>query len=332
MILADKIIELRKRSGWSQEELAHQLGVSRQAVSKWESAASIPDLDKILKLSQVFGVSTDYLLKDEIEQEPAMDVADNMEDEEEQIRKLSLEESIEFLEVKEEQARRIAPAIAALILSPELLIFLGGLQECGVVQLSENAAAGIGIIALLCIIGCAVAVMILSAMKTEKYEFMEKEAIRLEYGVEGIVQKKKDGFEATYRTGIAIGVVLCILCVIPLFVGVVFEATDMVMVLCVNLLLALVAAAVYLFVRVGTKWESYQILLQEGDYSLKKKQERRKMSPIAGIYWGIIVFLYLGSSLFTGAWDRTWIIWPCAGVLYGVLCGIVSLMGKKRRE
>lgn len=64
MILADKIAELRKKNGWSQEELAGQLGVSRQSVSKWESAASIPDLDKILKLSELFGVSTDYLLKD----------------------------------------------------------------------------------------------------------------------------------------------------------------------------------------------------------------------------------------------------------------------------
>ncbi len=67
MILADKITELRKRSGWSQEELAGPAGVSRQAVSKWESAASIPDLDKILKLSQLFDVSTDTLLKDEID-------------------------------------------------------------------------------------------------------------------------------------------------------------------------------------------------------------------------------------------------------------------------
>ena len=64
MILADKIAELRKKNGWSQEELAGQLGVSRQSVSKWESASSMPDLDKILKMSEIFGVSTDYLLKD----------------------------------------------------------------------------------------------------------------------------------------------------------------------------------------------------------------------------------------------------------------------------
>ena len=65
MILAEKIMEMRKKNGWSQEELAYQLGVSRQSVSKWESGASIPDLERILKLSEIFGVSTDYLLKEE---------------------------------------------------------------------------------------------------------------------------------------------------------------------------------------------------------------------------------------------------------------------------
>ncbi len=69
MILADKIINERKKNGWSQEELAEKLGVSRQSVSKWEGAQAIPDLQKILKLSELFGVSTDFLLKDDIEGE-----------------------------------------------------------------------------------------------------------------------------------------------------------------------------------------------------------------------------------------------------------------------
>ena len=50
MILADKITEERKKNGWSQEELANQLGVSRQAVSKWESAGAVPDLQRILQM------------------------------------------------------------------------------------------------------------------------------------------------------------------------------------------------------------------------------------------------------------------------------------------
>ena len=69
MILAEKIILLRKKNEWSQEELAEQLGISRQSVSKWESGASIPDLDKIVRMSKLFDVSTDYLLKDSLEEE-----------------------------------------------------------------------------------------------------------------------------------------------------------------------------------------------------------------------------------------------------------------------
>ena len=65
MIFADKLIALRKKAGWSQEELAEKLNVTRQSVSKWEGAQSVPDIDKILQMSRLFGVTTDYLLKDE---------------------------------------------------------------------------------------------------------------------------------------------------------------------------------------------------------------------------------------------------------------------------
>ncbi len=65
MILAEKITYLRKQKEWSQEELADQMEISRQSVSKWESGASIPELDKIIRMSMIFGVSTDFLLKDE---------------------------------------------------------------------------------------------------------------------------------------------------------------------------------------------------------------------------------------------------------------------------
>ncbi|MDU2598308.1 helix-turn-helix transcriptional regulator, partial [Anaerococcus sp.] len=60
MILADKIINLRKKEGMTQEDLANEIGVSRQSVSKWEASMSMPDLDKIMKLSRIFGVSTDF--------------------------------------------------------------------------------------------------------------------------------------------------------------------------------------------------------------------------------------------------------------------------------
>ena len=69
MTIGEKIQACRKSNGLSQEELASTLGVSRQALSKWECNTSVPDIDKIVGLSNYFGVSTDYLLKDDISDE-----------------------------------------------------------------------------------------------------------------------------------------------------------------------------------------------------------------------------------------------------------------------
>ena len=66
---AEPFSALRKKAGWSQEELAEQLGVTRQSVSKWEGAQSVPDMDKVVQMSRLFGVTTDFLLKDELSEE-----------------------------------------------------------------------------------------------------------------------------------------------------------------------------------------------------------------------------------------------------------------------
>ena len=69
MKFEEKLMALRKKNGMSQEDLAEQLGVSRQAVSRWELGATLPDAPNLLKLSDIFGVTVDYLLRDECEGE-----------------------------------------------------------------------------------------------------------------------------------------------------------------------------------------------------------------------------------------------------------------------
>ena len=66
-MLSEKLYQLRKKSGLSQEQLAEQLNVSRQAISKWESGNAFPESEKLIIISNYFGVSVDYLLKDDIE-------------------------------------------------------------------------------------------------------------------------------------------------------------------------------------------------------------------------------------------------------------------------
>ena len=74
MKLAEKLFELRKEKGWSQEKLAEQINVSRQSISKWESGQVFPEIEKIIELSKIFQVTTDYLLLDENSEKTSTEV------------------------------------------------------------------------------------------------------------------------------------------------------------------------------------------------------------------------------------------------------------------
>ena len=154
MILADKIIRLRKRNGWSQEELAAKMNVSRQAVSKWESAQSTPDLQKVLRLAEIFGVSIDYLLKDELKSETGTEILEYAA-EESSVRSVSMEEANAFMEWRRKTAPTLAGAVALCIISPALLIFLAGLSDSHIGNISENMATGAGISVLLLLVAAA---------------------------------------------------------------------------------------------------------------------------------------------------------------------------------
>ena len=125
MIFADKLITLRKKAGWSQEELAEKLNVTRQSVSKWEGAQSVPDIDKILQLSRLFGVTTDYLLKDDAA-EP-----EYTEDDTSPLPRVTLAQANDYLAKTQTNAPKLALATALCIISPIPLLALGTLSEFG---------------------------------------------------------------------------------------------------------------------------------------------------------------------------------------------------------
>ena len=78
-MLSEKLYQLRKKSGLSQEQLAEQLNVSRQAISKWESGTAVPESEKLITISNYFGVSVDYLLRDD-EEDKAKAIVSVMEE------------------------------------------------------------------------------------------------------------------------------------------------------------------------------------------------------------------------------------------------------------
>ena len=331
MILADKIIFLRKQQGWNQEQLAEQLGVSRQAVSKWESGTSIPDLDKIIKMSNVFGVATDYLLKDEIEELPktaTAETATSYDDDDSVL--ITIDDAHTYMNLCEKLAKFFALGVALCIICPVPLILLGGLSEKSAFPLTEDAAGGIGAAILLLSVAIGVAILIVCGMQTSKWEFIEKKTLTLEYGIKGIVEKKKAQYEKRHIISITAGVVLCIVGAVPIIVGAAFGASDIQMVCCVDLLLVMVACGVFLFVQSGVINDCYRKLLQEDEFSAKTKLTNRRLETASTVYWCSAVAIYLLWSFTTMEWHRTWIIWPVAGVFYAVVEAVAKSVIKKK--
>lgn len=331
MILAEKIINLRKKNGWSQEELAEKLGVTRQSISKYEGAQSIPDLDKILKLSEIFGVTTDYLIKDELEEEEyaPSQMHENESESDRSVHKVTMEMANEYLQIIDWSAGKTAFATMLCILSPIVLLMLGAMSEMPDYHISENVAAGIGICVLIVLIAIAVTIFILCGMKTKKYEFMEKEDIETAYEVSGMVKEKRDAYHSLYVTQLVIGITCCICSVIPLFGTLAVSESDFYMVSAVCMLLTLVAIGTYFIVRSAAKMNAMNQLLEEEDYTRQKKHENKKMSGPVTVYWLIATAIYLAWSFTTNDWDRTWIIWPVVGVLFPAFFAIVNGIRKK---
>ena len=330
MILSEKITEERKKNGWSQEELAEKLSVSRQAVSKWESAQSTPDLQKIIRLAELFEVSTDYLLRDEIISEQYM-VKPEYKEEKASIHSVSMEEANAFLNWKRKRAPMMAGAVALCILSPVLLIFLAGLSDSHIWGLSENMACGVGLTVLMLMVAGTVFIFISGGLQGKTYEYLETEQIETAYGVSGLVKEKKKEYESVYLKGIAIGVVLCILAVIPLFMVMAMEAPDYIVTASVSVLLMLVAAGVYLIIHVSIVRGGYDMLLQEGDYSLKEKKYKEKINIFSTVYWCTATAIYLGWSFWTQRWDFTWLVWPVAGVMFGAVSAVAKILVKDEK-
>ena len=323
MILADKIIDLRKREGLSQEQLAAKLGVSRQSVSKWEGAQSTPDMDKIIKLADLFGVSTDYLLRDEIESltdSPANAQPDASLDEAgEPLDPVSMEEANAFLDANRVYSARVALGVALCVASSVVMFVLEALQAADVIPVSEDAAISIGIIVLLVLVGIAVALFIVNGMRMKPYNHLKENALDTAYGVDGMVRERREASSRTRVRSLTWGVVLCVVSCIPFFLACAVSPNDFSMMMGVAFILLLIAGGVYLIVYACMLDGGYKMLLEEEDYSRDSKRFNKKYG---GVYWGVVTGVYLIVSFLTMAWVITWVIWPVAGVAYGVFAAV----------
>ena len=332
MTFSEKISALRKQKGWSQEELAEKLMVTRQAVSKWESAQSMPDLDKLVQLSEALGVSTDYLLTDEQAQSaPVPATAEQTV----KPRHVTQEEARRYLQLQTAAIPKTTLGVALCVWSPIALIGLPVLRSTLNWGFPEEICSGIGLCVLLVMVAAGVALLLTASGKLREFEYLEREPIETDNGAREQalhMQREMASFCTRQNT---IGVVLCILSVLPLFALMCVPGVpDGYYSLAVCALLLLVGIACLLLVRMGSMRGAVDKLLEQGDYTRENKAKSRFVGAVSAAYWLVVTAAFLFYTFGpngNGQPQYSWFIWAVAGVLYGALMAALSVYRKKTK-
>ena len=332
MTFSEKISALRKQKGWSQEELAEKLMVTRQAVSKWESAQSMPDLDKLVQLSEALGVSTDYLLKDEQAQSaPVPATAEQTV----KPRHVTQEEARRYLQLQTAAIPKTTLGVALCVWSSIVLIGLPVLRSTLNWGFPEEICSGIGLCVLLVMVAAGVALLLTASGKLREFEYLEREPIETDNGArEQALSMQREVLPICAKRN-TIGVVLCILSVLPLFALMCVPGVpDGYYSLAVCALLLLVGIACLLLVRAGSMRGAVDKLLEQGDYTRENKAKSRFVGAVSAAYWLVVTAVFLFYTFGpngNGQPQYSWFIWAVAGVLYGALMAALSVYRKKTK-
>lgn len=233
-----------------------------------------------------------------------------------------------YLQVSKETSKQDALGVAIILLGVAILIFLNALAERGV--LVENIAQAMGVGGLLLLIALAVYIFIMAGMKGEKYEQLERTPVKIDPYLHDRIAQMKEGYRPGFARRIAGGVAIILLSVVALVTVAILEVGgDFTLMLLVAGLLVAVALAVGLFITSSSQMEAYDKLLNEGDYTLQHKSGNSFAEKISSPYWMLVVAIYLTWSFISDAWGISWIIWPIAGVLFGLIAAISGSFGRQ---
>lgn len=325
MILADKIMKLRKESGMSQEELAERLNVSRQAVSKWECSETIPDLQKIIQLSELFSVSTDYLLKDEIisidrnaMNKEAITDSNDVSEGQDGKRKLTIAEANDYIEYKEKSSLLTGLATFLCVISPITLLVL-----LGFAGIESATAIIIGLTTLFILVGGGTAIFILNSYRGDVFGYIYKGNYELDYGVDTLIEQRKKSYRNLYVATNIIATILCILSPLPTIITA-LTAPVYAVVWGVSGTVFVVAIASLMFVFAYVKWDGFATVLNNrgNSVSIEVKKKNKAINDLSSAYWMIASAIYLLVSFLTDAWHITWIIWIVASAGELIISGI----------
>ena len=286
----------------------------------------MPDMDKVVQMSRLFGVSTDFLLKDELEEETPCAAA---QDDDTPLRRVTMKQASAYLALRKAAAPKVAFAVLLCIVSPVTLLLLAAMSEVQRFHISENAAAGIGLCVLLGLVALAVSIFLRTSAEAKEYRFLEEEPFETEYGVEGMVRQRQREYKDTHTRLVTV----CVLAAVPLFAAMCISGSDLLYIAAVCALLVLVAIGCLALVTAGVYQGAMEQLLEEGDYTRPQKKHHKLMGTVTMIYWltaTAVFLLYTYGPHGNGQPRYSWIIWAVAGVLYAAVMGIVRIISRSR--
>lgn len=303
MNFAEKLQKLRKEHGLSQEELADQLSVSRQAVSRWENGQGFPETDKLLFLSSLFNVSLDYLLKNE--GLPA-------EADGEQGYYASREMVDGFLSSKRQGARRIALGVAVIILS---VCFPLLLDEPGSPRLEE-----LGVVLLLIGVAIGVAILVMQGFRPKHYEELEQQPLVFDNTFLREFKAQYAQRRRRYGKLIVAGILI-------VFADIVFSALISEVLLredtpWMGLFPIPIALAVALFIVAGSAFSSEAVIANNAQH-MEEVREEKRFGWVYGAVMPLAAMVFLAIGFIWNAWHPGWLVFPVAALL---ATGIVSLL------
>lgn len=172
---------------------------------------------------------------------------------------------------------------------------------------------------LLTMVAVAVMIFIKSGITIGRYKYIREGDFSLTPAQMSSMENMLKEFEPGFGRRIAVGVGMCIFSPFPLITTSVIGASAVIVLLMVPVLLMMVAVAVHEFVRLGVIREGYLQLMKKEDFDPVNKQNAQHEDKVGGVYWPLVVAIYLLWSFMGDAWDRSWIIFPIAGLIFAAI-------------
>ena len=171
---------------------------------------------------------------------------------------------------------------------------------------------------------------IVCGYRSSHYSFLNDAEFDTEYGVVGMVKEKEKAFKKLYMRLNLIGVILCVLCPLPLILSALAN-NDLIAAAMTCLLILIAALGVFCFIYVGVRWASLRRLQRDPEYieNDNKKRAPSLFDTVRTVYWLIVTAAYFAWSFIGGAWHISWILWIIAGILFAAMNAIFNYFENK---